>query len=98
MANGAKVVVVTNWSFVPTPFYFSLSDIGLTLEEGQTAIISNLYDPEDISGTDSVHKPIWISPLYRHQSKVLKIQVDHIEKSENKETKLNEEFFKDQVT
>ena len=47
MSTGAKVVVITNWSDeTRSEYFFDLRDLGLKIERGEKAIITDLYDPD----------------------------------------------------
>lgn len=83
LANGAKVIVVTNWT--PTAwseYFFTLNDLGLTLQKGQRAIIRDLYNADFEDSLELDYEPFFVGKLEKHQSRVLKIQLDRIQEDD----------------
>lgn len=67
LANGAKVIVVTNWSPIAwSEYFFTLYDISLNLEKGEKAIITDLYNPSFHDSLDHDVEPFFVGKLEPH--------------------------------
>lgn len=74
VSNGAKVVVATNWSPISwSEYFFTLFDIGLELEKGQKAIVTDLFDPAFEKELSYDLEPFFVGKLEKHESRALKI-------------------------
>lgn len=80
MSDGSKVAVITNFfgDWESRWYFITLKDLGLKLEKGEHAIITDLYDPTYHSYVDREYSPIWAGNLKSHSSRVFKIKVGKI--------------------
>lgn len=61
MSDGSKVVVITNWGDDEYKEYnLTLMNLGLTLQKGDKAVVTDLFLEQVVSELKQDHEPVFI--------------------------------------
>lgn len=76
MSNGDKAIVITNFGEMShNSYFFGLNEINLKLEQGDQAIITDMFDPSYKFVLNHQAEPYFIGEVNSHSSKALKVTV-----------------------